>query len=160
MKLNIENIKTLAQIMSKENLNSIELAEGDLQIKMERTLLTSFEKQDEIPRQSAEIEEVTLSSSTLKTPHEEVIIPEKNINLTEIKSPMVGVFYESSKPGSPAFVEVGSAFKHGDTLCIIEAMKLMNEIIAEKSGKIIEKCVENGQVVEFGQVIYRIQEEA
>jgi len=73
-----------------------------------------------------------------------------------VKSPMVGTFYRSSAPGSPAFVEVGAVVKEGDTLCIIEAMKLLNEIDADKSGTITQILVENGQPVEFGQPLFVI----
>jgi acetyl-CoA carboxylase biotin carboxyl carrier protein len=73
-----------------------------------------------------------------------------------VKSPMVGTFYRSSAPGSPAFVEVGSTVKEGDTLCIIEAMKLLNEIDSEVSGVVTKILVENGQPVEFGQPLFVI----
>ena len=73
-----------------------------------------------------------------------------------VKSPMVGTFYRSSAPGSPAYVEVGATVKEGDTLCIIEAMKLLNEIDADKSGTITQILVENGQPVEFGQPLFII----
>ncbi|TFW34026.1 acetyl-CoA carboxylase biotin carboxyl carrier protein [Massilia horti] len=73
-----------------------------------------------------------------------------------VKSPMVGTFYRASSPGAPAFVEVGATVKEGDTLCIIEAMKLLNEIDADVSGTIKQILVENGQPVEFGQPLFVI----
>jgi acetyl-CoA carboxylase biotin carboxyl carrier protein len=73
-----------------------------------------------------------------------------------VKSPMVGTFYRASSPGSPPFVEIGSSIKEGDTLCIIEAMKLLNEIDADASGVIKQILVENGQPVEFGQPLFVI----
>jgi len=73
------------------------------------------------------------------------------------KSPMVGTFYRAASPSTPAFVEVGQTVKAGDTLCIIEAMKLMNEIEAEKSGVVKEILVENGQPVEFGEPLFIIE---
>ena len=73
-----------------------------------------------------------------------------------VKSPMVGTFYRSSAPGSPAFVEIGAAVKEGDTICIIEAMKLLNEIESDFSGVIKQILVENGQPVEFGQPLFVI----
>lgn len=73
-----------------------------------------------------------------------------------VKSPMVGTFYRSSAPGSPAFVEVGATIKEGDTLCIIEAMKLLNEIDSDVSGVVTKILVENGQPVEFGQPLFVI----
>ena len=73
-----------------------------------------------------------------------------------VKSPMVGTFYRSSSPGSPPFIEIGSSVKEGDTLCIIEAMKLLNEIDADTVGVIKQILVENGQPVEFGQPLFVI----
>ena len=75
----------------------------------------------------------------------------------EIKSPMVGVFYAAASPDSDPYVQVGQAVKKGDTLCIIEAMRLMNEINAEESGVITEICVKNGDLVQFGQPLFKIK---
>ena len=74
-----------------------------------------------------------------------------------IKSPMVGTFYRSSSPGAPAFIEIGSQVKEGDTVCIIEAMKILNEIEADKSGTITQILAENGQAVEYGQPLFIIE---
>lgn len=78
-------------------------------------------------------------------------------NGTPIESPMVGVFYAAPSPDSEPYVTVGSSVKKGDVVCLIEAMKLMNEVTAEKSGTITEICVENGQVVEYGQPLFLIK---
>ena len=75
----------------------------------------------------------------------------------QIKSPMVGTFYRSSSPGAPAFVEIGSQVKEGDTVCIIEAMKILNEIEADKSGTVTQILTENGQAVEYGQPLFVIE---
>jgi acetyl-CoA carboxylase biotin carboxyl carrier protein len=82
--------------------------------------------------------------------------PGKRDNVTEIVSPMVGTFYSAPAPGEPPFVSVGDSVKPGQTVCIIEAMKLMNELEAEVSGQILEILVENGQPVEFNQPLMRI----
>jgi acetyl-CoA carboxylase biotin carboxyl carrier protein len=82
--------------------------------------------------------------------------PGKRENITEIVSPMVGTFYSAPAPGEPPFVSVGDSVKPGQTVCIIEAMKLMNELEAEVSGQILEILVENGQPVEFNQPLMRI----
>ena len=74
-----------------------------------------------------------------------------------LESPMVGVFYAAPSPDSEPYVTVGSSVKQGDVLCLIEAMKLMNEVTAERSGVITEVCVDNGQVVEYGQPLFRIK---
>lgn len=74
----------------------------------------------------------------------------------DIKSPMVGIFYAAPSPDAEPFVKVGSKVKKGDTLCIIEAMKLMNDVVAEEDGEIVEICAENGNLVEFGQTLFKI----
>jgi acetyl-CoA carboxylase biotin carboxyl carrier protein len=74
-----------------------------------------------------------------------------------VKSPIVGTFYESPSPGAPAFVKVGDAVQAGQVLCIIEAMKLMNEIEADVSGEIVKRLVNNAQPVEYGQVLFHIR---
>jgi acetyl-CoA carboxylase biotin carboxyl carrier protein len=82
---------------------------------------------------------------------------ETEIELAVVKSPIVGTFYRSSEPGSPAFVEIGSSVKKGDVLCIIEAMKLMNEIDSEYDGEIVNVYVENGQPVQYGERLFAIR---
>lgn len=82
---------------------------------------------------------------------------EAESNTVTIDSPIVGTYYRSPSPESPAFIEVGDDFDEDTVLCIVEAMKVMNEIKAERRGKIIEVLIENGQPVEFGQPLYRIE---
>ena len=82
---------------------------------------------------------------------------ETEIELAVVKSPIVGTFYRSSEPGSPAFVEIGSSVKKGDVLCIIEAMKLMNEIDSEYDGEVVNIYVENGQPVQYGERLFAIR---
>jgi acetyl-CoA carboxylase biotin carboxyl carrier protein len=74
-----------------------------------------------------------------------------------VKSPMVGTFYRSSSPGAKAFVEVGDTIKQGDTICIVEAMKILNEIEADKTGTVTQILVDNGQAVEYGQPLFVIE---
>ncbi|SNS81841.1 acetyl-CoA carboxylase biotin carboxyl carrier protein [Ekhidna lutea] len=83
--------------------------------------------------------------------------PASDSNLVEIKSPMIGTFYRSANPESPAFVEVGSSVSAGDTVCIIEAMKLFNEIESEVSGKIVKVLVDNAQPVEYDQPLFLVE---
>jgi acetyl-CoA carboxylase biotin carboxyl carrier protein len=82
--------------------------------------------------------------------------PASDSNLVEIKSPMIGTFYRSANPESPAFVEIGSSVKAGDPVCIIEAMKLFNEIESEVSGKIVKVLVDNAQPVEYDQPLFLV----
>ena len=76
--------------------------------------------------------------------------------LKEVKSPLVGIFYAAPSPGAEPFAGVGSRVKKGDVLCVVEAMKLMNEITADADGEVIDVCVQNGQVVEFGQILFKL----
>ncbi len=82
---------------------------------------------------------------------------ETSADLLEVTSPMVGTFYRAPSPGADAFTEVGARVSEGDTLCIIEAMKLMNELESEVAGTVREICVENGEPVEYGQVLFRVE---
>jgi acetyl-CoA carboxylase biotin carboxyl carrier protein len=81
----------------------------------------------------------------------------QNSNFHEIKSPFVGTFYTSSAPGKPTFVKVGDKVSKGQTLCILEAMKIMNEIECDVTGEIVEICLENESLVEYGQVLFRVK---
>ena len=76
---------------------------------------------------------------------------------TAIKSPIVGVFFSSPSPDNPPFVSIGSHVKKGDVVCIIEAMKLMNEVVAEQDGEIVDVCIKNGEIAEYGQVLFKIK---
>jgi acetyl-CoA carboxylase biotin carboxyl carrier protein len=83
--------------------------------------------------------------------------PDTDIELAVVKSPIVGTFYRSSEPGSASFVEIGTTVKKGQVLCIIEAMKLMNEIDSEYDGEIVNVYVENGQPVQYGERLFAIR---
>lgn len=157
MELNIETIQALARIMSDEKLTSLALDQGNLKIEMKREI-GSVQSSGITYQEPQTTATAPLPHHTQPVEAEPIEIPH-DANWKEIKSPMVGVFYQSSQPGKPAYVTKGQRFSEGDTLCIIEAMKLMNEITAETPGTIMEVCVGNGQIVEFGQVLYRIVED-
>ncbi|MDO9492631.1 acetyl-CoA carboxylase biotin carboxyl carrier protein [Acetobacterium sp.] len=157
MELNIETIQALARIMSEEKLTSLALDQGNLKIEIKREIGSTQASGITFPEPQMTATE-SLPHHTQPVAAEAIEIAE-TAHWKEIKSPMVGVFYQSSQPDKPAYVVKGQSFAEGDTLCIIEAMKLMNEITAETPGTIMEVCVGNGQVVEFGQVLYRIVED-
>ncbi|HEY5556998.1 acetyl-CoA carboxylase biotin carboxyl carrier protein [Acetobacterium sp.] len=156
MELTTKTLNDLAKIMSAEKLTSLDIEQGNLKIKIKREVQSSEAHFPERPS----FHETPIQQLIHSVPAEEIKALETVLDssLTEIKSPMVGVYYQSNNPEGEAYISVGQSFSEGDTLCIIEAMKLMNEISAESSGIIMEVCVENGQVVEYGQVLYRIKE--
>lgn len=138
-----EKIKQLMEDMGNSKLTSVDIEFPDgTKIKMERNVAVT-----PVVQQVVAVEEQVAEQTTKK---EEV--KEGNI----VKSPMVGTFYSKSSPTSNPYVEVGSEVKKGTVLCIIEAMKLMNEIESEYNGKIAEVLVKDGEAVEYGQPLFRI----
>jgi len=139
--------------MEKHNLTEISIEEEGAKIHLRKGPAGHIEKTIQIPP--------TLAASTVLTPQEQSQVkpevkPEAR-NVVEIKAPMVGTFYRSPSPDAKPFVDVGSKINDGDVLCIIEAMKLMNEIKAEVKGKIVDILVENGDPVEFGQILFLVE---
>ena len=144
--MDIKKVKELVKIMDGNNISTLELTEGDVKIRLEKS---NFNQVSNMVTTNQEVKaEVTTS-----------IVSESISNKTsgiEVKSPMVGVFYKAPSPTSEPFVKVGSKVKKGDVLCIIEAMKLMNEIHAEHDGVITEICLNDGDVAEYSQVLFRM----
>jgi len=103
------------------------------------------------------ISEQSISNNDIEENNTKIIEEKKqDINLLEVKAPLVGTYYSSSKPSAPPFVQIGDNVKKGDTICIIEAMKIFNEIESDVSGVVKEICVENGNPVEFDQTIIKV----
>lgn len=146
--MDVTKIESLARLMQETGLTALELSEGETKLKLER-------RQEVIaaPAAPAAAPAVTAGAQALGVAHE---APQPAKEGTLVLSPTVGVFYSAPSPDARPFVEVGDQVKKGDTLCIIEAMKLMNEIPAEVDGTVAEICVGNGQVVEFDQPLFRI----
>lgn len=142
--MNLEEIRALAAIVKENGLESLTLSEGDWHLSIKMPVLST-------PAPTAEVPAAVTISDQAAAPSAPSFTGGHAVN-----SPMVGVFYASPSPDAAPYVTVGSKVKKGDVLCIIEAMKLMNEIQAEKDGEIAEVCVENGQVVEFGQPLFRL----
>ena len=147
--MNIEQIRELVKLLEDSKLNFMEITEGDLSIRLEKSA-----KQEilSVPQMAAPAPVTApVSQASAEAPAEPA---NKG---TAVKAPMVGVFYAAPSPDEPPYVAVGDSVKKGQVLCIIEAMKLMNEIVAEKDGVITEICLENGQVVEYGQPMFYVQ---
>ena len=125
--------------MSELGLTGLEVTENDRVVRLERNPAP----QTAAPVQTVQVGDVPQSAA--------------NEDLIEISSPMVGVFYAAPAEDADPYVQVGDRVKKGQTLCIVEAMKLMNEIVAETDGQIVEICAQNGQVVDFGCPLFRIK---
>ncbi|MEO0275880.1 MAG: acetyl-CoA carboxylase biotin carboxyl carrier protein [candidate division WOR-3 bacterium] len=149
-KKDFEVIKKLVEIMREENLSQIEIKKPFFKIKLSKEILK------EIPKTEIKKEEIKeISKEIIKEEKKKEEIKEDNIYI--LRSPLVGTFYRAPSPESPPYVEIGDEVKKGDILCIIEAMKIMNEIESEVDGKIIDIFVENAKPVEFGQALFKIE---
>jgi len=144
--MNLKEIKEMINLMNENDLLELELERDGLKIRLKKS---SGQLQQIITTSEAP----AVKPQALK--EEEPVF--KKQELIEIKSPMVGTFYRASSPESAPFVDTGSEIQPGEVICIIEAMKLMNEIKAEVKGRIKEILVENGNPVEFGQVLFRVE---
>lgn len=143
--MNIRQIRELAQIVRENGLSALEVSENESRIRIE------------CDQKEVVVQEMAAAPASPQT----AVPEEKQTNVDfnrarEIKSPMVGVFYAASAPEASPFVEIGSRVKKGDVVCIIEAMKLMNEITAEFDGEVVDICVRNGDVVEYGQPLFKL----
>ncbi len=141
--LPVDKINQLAEILKAQELTEIELESDGLKIKVRK----------EITAIAAAPSLSTVSPSS--APTASAALPSNNF--IEIKSPMVGTFYASASPGAAPFVKAGDQVKKGDTLCIVEAMKLMNELPSEHNGEVVEVCVNNGDAISYGQVIMKLK---
>ena len=149
--MNIKQIRELAQIVSENGLSAIEIAEGENRVRIERAVSA--------PAAIPTVVSMPMAAPAAPAPAPAAEAEETNVDFNrtrEIKSPMVGVFYAAPSPDARPFVEVGSKVKKGDIVCIVEAMKLMNEISAEFDGEVVDICVHNGDVVEYGQTLFKL----
>ena len=137
--MNESDSRKYANLMSELGLTGLEVTENDRVVRLERNPAP----QTAAPVQTVQVGDVPQSAA--------------NEDLIEISSPMVGVFYAAPAEDADPYVQVGDRVKKGQTLCIVEAMKLMNEIVAETDGQIVEICAQNGQVVDFGCPLFRIK---
>jgi acetyl-CoA carboxylase biotin carboxyl carrier protein len=150
--IDLDFIERLLEAFDRSTVDSLEIERGGTRVRLAKTPPAAAVSLAAAPALGAVAPAPTAGGAPSVQPAAE---PPPS-NLKEITSPMVGTFYRAPAPDAPAYVDVGSKVSPGDTLCIIEAMKLMNELECEISGTIREICVENGQPVEFGQVLYRV----
>ena len=163
--MDLRKLKTLIDLVSDSNVTELEITEAEGKVRIVKGAVASgtpmFTQQVMVPSTAqapvsaaaptvAEIAEAAAVSAA-------AVAAEAAAAGHTVKSPMVGTFYRSSSPGAAPFVQVGDTVKEGDTLCIIEAMKILNEIESDKSGTVKQVLCENGQAVEYGQALYIIE---
>jgi len=165
MKLDHDDLDRLIEKISTSDIQEFSLEGEDFKLEIKRNLFdqsqvinnlvsnTSFDKPT-----IANQKPINDNIPVVNEPEAPQVAPPGRSDLTEITSPMVGTFYRAAAPGEEPFVEVGNNVKVGQTICILEAMKLMNEIESEFNAEIVEILVENGTPVEFGQVLMRVKQ--
>ena len=161
--MDLKEVKQLIKIVENSNISEIEIEEEGKKLRITKTFPSKNGDTVVVPQ----IQQMPVQAMPAATPQsvpapavEAAPAPTekpKNENIVEVRSPMVGTFYRAPSPDADPYVEVGQTVAVGQTLCIIEAMKLMNEIEAEVSGKIVDILVENAQPVEFNQVLFLIE---
>ena len=153
--MDLRKLKTLIDLVSESNISELEITEADGKVRIVKAD-PNLVMQPAQPMAMAPAQPVAVAAPA--GPAVPVAAPAEPVAAGHaVKSPMVGTFYMSASPGGKAFVEVGSTVKEGDPICIIEAMKIMNEIEADKSGTVMKILCENGQAVEFGQPLLLIE---
>ena len=151
--MDLRKLKTLIDLVAESDIAELEVTEGESKVRIVKSSALAQNHMVMMQPQGMQQQYAAPAAPAAAAPVVAAVVePTGHI----VKSPMVGTFYRSSAPGSAAFVEVGSTIKEGETLCIIEAMKLLNEIDAEVSGVVSKILVENGQPVEFGQPLFVI----
>ena len=146
--MDLRKLKKLIDLVQESGIAELEITEGEEKVRINRVGIPGHPGMVTMPQQATLPSAPAATSASAPAPAE----PEGHI----VKSPMVGTFYRSSAPGSKPFVEIGQNINAGETLCIIEAMKLLNEIEADQSGVVKKVLVENGQPVEYGQPLFLI----
>jgi acetyl-CoA carboxylase biotin carboxyl carrier protein len=150
--MDLRKLKTLIELVESSGIAELEISEGEERVRITRTAAST----QQTYTQSAVPQPIIAAAAPAAAPAAAEPAKPAVAEGHVVKSPMVGTFYRSASPGSKAFVDVGQTVNSGDTLCIIEAMKLLNEIEADQGGVIKAILVENGQPVEFGQPLFVI----
>ncbi len=151
--MDIRKVKKLIELLDESGIAEIEITEGEESVRISRYGAN-------IAAPAAPIVAVPVAAAATPAPATPLAVSEAEEDGHIVTAPMVGTFYSSSSPGSPPFVQVGDRVNTGDTLCIVEAMKMMNQIEAEVSGNIKSIRVQNGDPVEYGQILFVIDQRA
>lgn len=158
--MDLRKLKTLIDLVSDSNVSELEITEAEGKVRIVKGGAANVVQQFvAAPMQAAPavaVQGAAPVAAEAQAAAAAAAAPAAEVSGHQVKSPMVGTFYRSSSPGAAPFVEVGKQVKEGDTLCIIEAMKILNEIEADKSGTITQILAENGLAVEYGQPLFVI----
>ena len=157
--MNQKELKELIEFLIEKDVAEFELERGDVKVRIKRGVaISAAPVVIQAPVQTGPVPSAgsPTEASAASAPSSRPAAPTEE-GLHIVKSPIVGTFYESPSPGSPPFVKSGDAVEAGQVLCIIEAMKLMNEIEADVSGEVVKRLVNNGQPVEYGQELFSIR---
>ncbi len=153
--IDLEFLERLIRAIDESSIDSIELERGGTRVRLAKT--PEGAGVTYAPPSPAAVPSAPVAQPVSPEANPEVAAPaEPSSNLLEVVAPMVGTFYRAPAPDAPPYAEKGKRVSKGDTLCIIEAMKLMNELECEVDGTIVEVLVENGQPIEYGQVLFRV----
>jgi len=158
--MDMRKLKTLVDLVSESNISELEITEAEGKVRIVKAgygvpTTMMMQPAGQMMMQPAQHHAPAGDAGAAAAPVAEAVAPAPTGHV--VKSPMVGTFYRSASPGSKPFVEVGSAIKEGDAICIVEAMKIMNEIEADMSGTVSKILVENGQAVEYGQPLFIVE---
>jgi acetyl-CoA carboxylase biotin carboxyl carrier protein len=153
--MDLRKIKKLMELLEESGIAEIEVKEGEESIKLSRNITSSAAPLQQMVQQPMMVpqQQATQTASQVENKKDD----SSNQNRNTVNSPMVGTFYASASPESKPFVTVGQSVKKGDTLCILEAMKMMNQVQAESDGKILEILIDNAEPVEFDQPLFVIE---
>lgn len=152
--MNLRQIRELVRLLESSGLSVLEIEEADLRVRLEKGQAARS-----IEPVLPALPQAVPAALPVETAPAPAPVADGTVDfnrLKEVKSPLVGIFYAAPSPGAEPFAGVGSKVKKGDVLCVVEAMKLMNEITADADGEVIDVCVQNGQVVEFGQILFKL----
>lgn len=156
--MDLRKLKTLIDLVSDSNVSELEITEAEGKVRIVKSSPQAAPMAMNAVQYAAAPVAAAAAPAPAPVPVAEIVAAEPAVAAGHtVKSPMVGTFYRSSSPGAASFVDIGSEVKEGDTLCIIEAMKILNEIEADKSGKVSKILCENGQAVEYGQAMFIIE---
>ncbi len=151
--MDIRKVKKLIELLEESGISEIEISEGEESVRISR-----YPKPGTVTMQAQAAAPPQAAAPAAPTQAPAANAPPPPMRGQQVTAPMVGTFYSGPAPGSKPFVEIGSEVKPGDTLCVIEAMKMMNQIESEFAGRVVSVLVENGSPVEFGQPLFLIEE--